>query len=154
MAAEIYTKNIIKAFKNHINNTINELVNAMKACELSSETEKADWYEAVIDDYKSQLYVLDDIIKCGEGNLIRFNGNGTFKLWAIHCAEDSETVIECYDDDMSFDTYEECIELSKCRDVSDAFDFECVMPLIIVTDEPQTKSGFDGYLLVPEDALM
>lgn len=144
----------MKRLKNYINNTITELVAAMKACELSSETERADWYEGVIADFKTQLCVLDNIIKCGEGNLLHFNEDGTFKLWALHCPEDGEIVVEEYDDDMRFDAYEEYIELSKCRDVSDTFDLDRLMPIITITDEPRAKSSIDGYLLVPEEALL
>lgn len=143
----------MRELKQHINKTINELVEAMKNCDLVCQYEQADDCERMIADYKKQLDILEPMIKEGEGNLIRFNEDGTFELWTIHCTEDGDMIVEHYDDDMTFALYEEYTEMSKCRDVSCEFEVDKVMPYVTVTDEPRKWLGYGGYFLVPEEAM-
>lgn len=143
----------MRELKQYINKTINEFVEAMKHCELVGQYEQADDYERMIADYKKQLDILEPMIKEGEGNLIRFNEDGTFELWAIHCTGDGDMIVEHYEDDMTFALYEEYIEMSKCRDVSSEFDIDKVMLHTTVTDEPRKWLGYGGYFLAPEEAM-
>lgn len=144
----------MRNFREYLNKTIDEMVDIMKTCDCNGESDRANWYERLIADYKEQVNILNEIIQSGEGNLIKFNEDGTFELWSIRCPYDGDVVVEHYDDDMTFSTYEELIELSKCRDVTDTFDKDRIFAVTTVTNDPRHQIGFGGYFLTTEDAIL
>lgn len=101
-----------------------------------------------------QLDILSDIEREREGNLIRFNEDGTFSLWCIRTPEGGEQIIEYYEAEMSFADYEDTIECANCLDVTDEFDTEEISHLVIVTDDLAKCDRDEGiYYLVSNDTL-
>ena len=143
----------MRELRNYLNKSIDEMVEIIKLCDYNGEFDRANWYESIVSDYKNQVCILSEIIQCGEGNLIKFNEDGTFELWSIRCPEDGDMIVEHYDDDMTFDTYDELIEISKCRDVTDELETDKIFANTTVTDEPRKWIGFGGYFLTTEEAI-
>ena len=121
--------------KKMLEKELDEAVEDIRYYDVRGRHEEASEAELRADTLKDQIFVLSIIEREREGNLIRFNEDGSFSLWCIRIPDGGEQIIEYYDASVTFEDYEEIIECADCLDVTDEFDIEEISHLVVVTDD-------------------
>lgn len=137
--------------KDYLTNQINELDNERRFYDMKNKVSEAEDVENKISSIREELECLSVIESKGEGNLIRFNEDGTFRLWCVRVV-DGKTIVEHYNTDITTDNVDYLLECSDCLDVTDTFSFEDVLPSLVITDDLSKKS-FKGYVMVDNDTF-
>lgn len=143
----------MKRIRNYFESQINELVEELRFYDVREMDSEASDVEDKIELLRNELDVLSDIEKSGEGNLLRFNEDGSFRLWCIRTPDDV-TIIEHYDTDIVVEDVDYLLECSDCLDVTDTFSLLDVLPLVCITDDlSECMQTFDKYFLVDNDTF-
>lgn len=148
----VKNENCMQLIKKQLINEINAITEDIRFFDVRGDYTEVSRLETCVENIKEQLEILAHIEKVGEGNIVHFNADGTFRLWCVRIPNGNEQVIEHYDVDISFDTYEELIEVSDCIDVTETFDITSIAPLIIVTETLSDKRT-DVYYLIDDEAI-
>lgn len=143
----------MKNIRRQLENTLDGVVEDIKFFDVRGEFDRVVSLEIYADELKDQLDILGSIEKDGEGNLIQFNADGTFRLWCIRIPDGGEQIIEYYNVDLNFEDYDELLETADCIDVTDIFDTEAISDTCVVTDDIRDCMRRDTYYLVTNDAI-
>lgn len=136
----------MKNFKNYLEEVINECMNEIRF--LETEGRETSKEEAAVEKLKKKVDILNDIEAGNEGNLLKFNEDGSFHLWCIRCPEDGKLIIEEYQDAMTFENFEDMLQETKCFDVTNSVSMREIANAIISATEE------DGlYAFVNNDTL-
>jgi hypothetical protein len=142
----------MKHIRTRLTNALNEVVEDIRFFDARGDLAEVSRLEACADTVKSKLEILSSIEQKGEGNIIRFNSDGTFRLWCVRIPSGGKQIIEHYDANISFDDYDALIEESDCLDVTQTFDIASISHLVIVTENIQDKRT-DAYYFVSDDVI-
>ena len=143
----------MKNIRRQLENTLDGVVEDIKFFDIRGEFDRVVSLEIYADELKDQLDILGSIEKDGEGNLINFNADGTFRLWCIRIPDGGEQIVEYYNVDLNFEDYDELLETADCIDVTDIFDTEAISDTCVVTDDIRDCMRRDTYYLVTNDAI-
>lgn len=143
----------MKHIRRQLENILYGIVEDIKFFDVRGEFDRVASLEAYADDIKDQLDILARIEKEGEGNLVRFDNDDTFRLWCIRIPEGGEQIIEYYDTSLQFKNYDELIETAECINVTDVFDLKAYPHDIIVVDNIDDCIRKGVYYLVTNDAM-
>lgn len=143
----------MKNIRRQLENTLDGVVEDIKFFDVRGEFDRVVSLEIYADELKDQLDILGSIEKDGEGNLINFNADGTFRLWCIRIPDGGEQIVEYYNVDLNFEDYDELLETADCIDVTDIFDTEAISDTCVVTDDIRDCMRRDTYYLVTNDAV-
>lgn len=142
----------MKHIRKRLENELDAAVEDIRFFDVRGDLAEVSKLEACADTIESQLELLSSIEQEGEGNIIRFNRDGTFRLWRIRIPSEGNQIVEHYDTNISFDDYDALIEESDCLDVTQTFDIASIAHLVVVTEEIQDKRT-DVYYFVSDDVI-
>lgn len=143
----------MKNIRRQLENTLDGIIEDIKFFDVRGEEDTVASLEIYADDIKDQLDILSCIEKEGEGNLINFNENGTFRLWCIRVPEGGNQIIEYYNADFTYNNYDELLEASDCIDVTNIFDIEAIVHNIVVANRIEDCIRKGTYYFVTNDIL-
>ena len=143
----------MKNIRRQLENTLDGVVEDIKFFDVRGEFDRVVSLEIYADELKDQLDILSGIEKEGEGNLINFNADGTFRLWCIRIPDGGEQIVEYYNADFTPDDYEELLEAADCIDVTNIFDIEAIAHNIIIVDRIEDCIRKGTYYFVSNDVL-
>lgn len=124
----------MKDIKRYLEKQVDELVEELKYYDVCGEEDACEKAERQISDVRSEIELLNDIQNEREGNLLKFNSDGSFRLWVVRIPEGGEQIVEHYDADISFGEVEDVLEAAPCVDVSDEFSLKEIAHLVNVSD--------------------
>jgi hypothetical protein len=143
----------MKHIRRQLENTLEGIVEDIRFFAVRGNVDTVSLLEIHADNIKEQIDILTQIEKEGEGNLINFNSDGTFKLWCIRIPDGGQQIVEHYNVDLNFADYDELLETADCIDVTDVFDIEAISHSVIVTDNIDDCNKTDVYYLVSNDSI-
>ena len=143
----------MKNIRRQLENALVGIVDDIRFFAIRGDVSHVSLLEVHADDIKDQIDILTCIEKEGEGNLINFNSDGTFKLWCVRTPDGGEQIIEHYNVDLTFENYDELLEVADCMDVTDIFNIEAIAHSIVVTDNINDCNRRDVYYFVTNDAI-
>lgn len=143
----------MKSIRKQLEKELNETVEDIRYYDVRGLSAKVREFEFQADSIKEQLDILSLIEREREGNLLHFNGDGTFALWCIRIPEGGEQIVEHYNCTFTFEEYEELLETSDCIDVTGIFDISAITTNIIVTDDISKCDRRDVYYFVSNEAM-
>lgn len=143
-------KNIRKFLKESLNKATEDI----HFFDARGDEASVNLYEKQAWDLKKQLAVLDMIEYKREGNLLRFNEDGSFNMWAIRTSAGGDQTVEYYDAQMRFDNCFILTQEASCTDVTDSFDIDLVLSRVVVTNDLiGCGINTNNYYFVSDDTL-
>lgn len=143
----------MRRFRNFLLGQLDNLDRELEFYEQYKKEEEASGVDKQIHDMEKELKILTSIEQEGEGNLIRFNNNGTFHCWCFRTPEGGAQIIEEYND-ISLDDAEYGFECSSCRDVTDSFLLENILCSVRVSEHIPENPDTELYYFVSNDTFV
>ena len=144
----------MKFIRKQLEKDLAESVEDVRFFSVRGMDENVDALENTIEDIKAQLAILEEIERDGEGNLLRFNEDGSFEMWCVRIPEGDSELVEHYEANLDFASYESVIQEAACVDVTTEFRIADIAHRIFVIDDLNAcEKQNDNFYFVSNDTI-